>query len=160
MGIRLLILAVRVDSAVPTLAIWFLGAEIDPMTQARIWAGMAIMALVGAGCGEGRPSVSTSSQEAKVSGKVTIRGKPMKGGEIRFNPANYQRPNAPMRTGKIGGDGTFEVTTLVGHNGVSLSGPDIRKDPTLAYANTSIEVESGGSTLNIELPPPTSSASK
>ena len=155
---RLLILAVRDHLAVPTLAIWFLGAEIDPMTHARLWAGMAVMALVGAGCGEGRPSVSSSSAEAKVTGKVTIRGKPMKGGEIRFNPANYQRPDAAARTGKIGNDGTFEVTTLVGHNGVSVTGPEIKKEPALGYANTSIEVESGGSTRNIELPPPTSSS--
>ena len=68
-----------------------------------------------------------------MTGTVTIRGKPMKGGEITFDPANYQRKDAAKRTGKINDDGTYEVTTLVGHNTVLLSGPAITKEPNLGY---------------------------
>jgi hypothetical protein len=115
--------------------------------------------LVAPGCGEGKPPVTSStSAEAKVSGKVTIRGKPMKGGEITFNPANYQRPDAPTRTAKVGGDGTYEITTLVGHNSVAVHGPEITKDPKLNYAGQTIDVEPAGSKLDIELPPPATPA--
>jgi len=126
------------------------------MRFARLWsvASLSLVALVVAGCGEGKPSVASSTQEAKVTGTVTIRGKPMKGGEIIFDPANYQRKDAAKRTGKINDDGTYEVTTLVGHNTVLLQGPAITKEPGLGYANKTIEVESGGSKLDIELPPP------
>jgi len=113
-----------------------------------------VVALVVAGCGEDKPSVASSTQEAKVTGTVTIRGKPMKGGEIIFDPSNYQRKDAAKRTGKINGDGTYEVTTLVGHNSVTLQGPAITKEPNLGYAAQTIEVTSGSNTLNIELPPP------
>jgi hypothetical protein len=114
---------------------------------------LVLVALFATGCSD-KPSVTASTQEAKVTGKVTIRGKPMKGGEITFNPANVQRPDAKEHTGKINDDGTYEVTTLVGHNSVRVSGPAITKEPGLGYANTSIEVESSGSTLDIQLPPP------
>ena len=116
-------------------------------------ASLAGSALVGGGCGEGQPSGTSSTEEAKVTGTVTIRGKPMKGGEIIFDPANYQRKDAAKRTGKINNDGTYEVTTLVGHNTVLIQGPAITKEPNLGYANKTIEVTSGSNTLDIELPP-------
>jgi len=125
------------------------------MRFARFWsvASLAVLALVIAGCGEGKPSVTSSTQEGTVTGTVRIHGKPMKGGEITFDPSNYQRPDAKLRTGKIGDDGTYSVSTLVGHNAVKVLGPAITKEPSLGYAGQTIEVTSGSNTLDIELPP-------
>jgi hypothetical protein len=126
------------------------------MRFARLWsvASLAVVALVVAGCGDGAPSATSSTQEGTVTGTVTIHGKPMKGGEITFNPTNNQRKDVPLRTGKIGDDGTYSVNTLVGFNSVRVSGPAITKEPGLGYANQTIEVTSGSNTLNIVLPPP------
>jgi hypothetical protein len=128
------------------------------MTLARrAWNGSLAAALVVAlwGCGEDKPATESSTAEAKVTGKVMIRGKPMTSGELIFNPANYLRQNATARKAKINPDGTFEVTTLVGQNSVMISGPAITKEPQLGYGAQTIDVKEGDNTLNIELPPPT-----
>jgi hypothetical protein len=125
------------------------------MRFARSWslASLAAVALVVAGCGEDKPSVESSAQEGTVTGTVKIRGKPMKGGEITFDPTNYQRKDAKQRTGKIGDDGTYSVSTLVGHNAVRVLGPAITKEPSLGYAAQTLEVTAGSNTLDIDLPP-------
>ncbi len=126
------------------------------MRHARFWASPALAStvLVAAwGCGEGRPSVDTTTAEAKVSGKVTVRGKPMDGGEITFDPSNVERKDAPLRKAPIGKDGTYTVTTLEGHNAARISGPMLKKDPQLGYGIHTIDVKPGDNTFDIELPP-------
>jgi hypothetical protein len=126
------------------------------MRRSRLWLGASMSAALMAassGCSD-TPPVSSSSAEAKVTGKVTIRGKPMKGGEITFNPANSARPDAPTRMAPVKPDGTYEIMTLQGQNGVKLAGPEIQKDPQLGYGGVTVDVPSGGTTKDIELPPP------
>jgi len=104
------------------------------------------------GCGD-KPSVDTTTAEGKVSGTVRVRGKPMTGGEISFDPSNYQRKDEKPRRATIGPDGTYSVTTLQGRNTARISGPMVKKEPQLAYGIHTIEVKSGDNTFDIDLPP-------
>jgi len=124
------------------------------MRVSRWWLAPAAAALSIAawGCSD-RPSVVSSTAEAKVTGTVKVKGKPMTAGTVTLDPSNYARQNANPRTGEIKSDGTYEVTTLVGKNGVRVAGPEITKNPGLGYANETIDVPSGGMTHDIVLPP-------
>ena len=64
------------------------------MTYTRFCVSLALastLLITMWGCGDERGSVDTTTAEAKVSGTVRVRGKPMNGGEIAFDPSNYQR---------------------------------------------------------------------
>ena len=104
------------------------------------------------GCSD-RPSVVSSTAEAKVTGTVKVNGKPMTSGTVTLDPSNYARKDANPRTGAIKSDGTYEVTTLVGKNAVRVAGPEITKNPGLGYANETIDVPAAGMTKDIVLPP-------
>ena len=123
------------------------------MRVSRWWLAAATALAVAAwGCSD-RPSVVSSTTEAKVTGTVKVNGKPMTSGTVTLDPSNYARENAGQRTGAIKSDGTYEVTTLVGKNGVRVAGPEITQNPGLGYANESIDVPSAGMTHDIVLPP-------
>jgi hypothetical protein len=123
------------------------------MRVSRWWlAPAAALSVVAWGCGGG-PAVSSSTAEAKVTGTVKVKGKPMTSGTVTLDPSNYARENADPRTGQIKSDGSYEVTTLVGRNAVRVAGPEITKEPGLAYANETIDVPSDGMTHDIVLPP-------
>jgi hypothetical protein len=125
------------------------------MKRAWQWVGstLSLTLLVASwGCSE-KPSVDTTNAEAKVTGKVTIRGKAMNGGEITFDPANYLRADVPSRSSKIKEDGTFELTTLQGRNSVLIKGPAITKEPQLGYAALVFEIKPGDNPIDIKLPP-------
>ncbi|MDR3638928.1 MAG: hypothetical protein P4L84_34300 [Isosphaeraceae bacterium] len=112
-----------------------------------------LVVLLALGCGDGAPAVSSSQEEATVHGKVTYQGKPLSGGEIRFNPANARRPDAVMRTATLDKDGSYTIKTLVGQNTVSLSVPSLsKKDPRLSYTMIPYDVQSGDNTFPVELP--------
>ena len=113
----------------------------------------AVLAPTSWGCSSGTPAVDTTLSEAKVTGKVTVRGKPMKGGEISFNPSNYKRQDTVARKVPIKNDGSYEITTLEGRNAVSFSGPAVTKEPQLAYGIITYDVKAGTNTFDIELPP-------
>jgi hypothetical protein len=115
-------------------------------------AAATALSVAAWGCG-GKPSVDTSTAEAKVSGTVKVNGKPMTSGTVTLDPSNYARKDAAPRTGEIHADGSYEVTTLVGKNRVQISGPEITKNPGLGYANETIDVPSTGMTHDIVLPP-------
>ena len=125
------------------------------MRVSRWWlapAAATALSVAAWGC-SGKPSVVSSTAEAKVTGTVKVNGKPMTSGTVTLDPSNYARENADPRTGEIKSDGTYEVTTLVGKNGVRVAGPEITKNPGLGYANETIDVPSGGMTHDIVLPP-------
>ncbi len=110
--------------------------------------GIGLMLISSWGCGGDVPGVSSSLTEAKVSGKVTIKGQPAKQGNVTFNPANVNR-KVGSRTAPIK-DGTYEITTLVGGNAVSVDGT---KDPAAgAYNTKNFDVPAGSSTLDLDLP--------
>jgi len=124
------------------------------MSISRWWLAPAATALSVAAWGcSGGPSVTSSTSEAKVTGTVKVSGKSMTSGTVTLDPSNFARENANPRTGEIKSDGTYEVTTLVGKNGVRVAGPAITKKPGLGYANETIDVPSGGMTHDIVLPP-------
>ncbi len=121
------------------------------MNRVLRWS-VAAGAIGLAGCGGGTSvsSVDASNTEAKVTGTVKVRGKAMTEGEVRFDPTSAGRTHAQGRIAKILPDGTFEVTTLIGHNAVRISGPALKKEPTLEYATKVVEVTTGENKLDLD----------
>ena len=107
--------------------------------------------LVGLGCGEGKPSVSSDTTESTVKGTVTIKGKLASKGKVVFDPANYLRKDVTARSTDIGKDGTYTVKTLVGGNSVRVEGPEAEKAGA-AYMSIDFDVKAGENTLDITLP--------
>ena len=133
------------------------------MRVSRRWlttAAATALSVAAWGCSDSKPSVESSTAEAKVTGTVKVYGKPMTSGTVTLDPINYARANAGTRKGEIKSDGTYEVTTLVGKNQVRVAGPEITKNPGLGYANETIDVPSGGTTYEIILPPPNTPEAK
>jgi hypothetical protein len=127
------------------------------MLVSRRWlttAAATALSVAAWGCSDGKPSVESTTAEAKVTGTVKVYGKPLTSGTVTLDPINYARANAGVRKGEIKSDGTYEVTTLVGKNKVQVDGPEIIKNPELRYANYTVDVPSGGTTYDIILPPP------
>ena len=125
------------------------------MRVSRWWlapAAATALSVAAWGCSD-KPSVDTTTAEAKVTGTVKVNGKPMTSGTVTLDPSNYARKDAEPRVGQIKSDGSYEVTTLVGKNTVRVAGPEITKNPGLGYANETIDVPSGGMTHDIVLPP-------
>jgi hypothetical protein len=114
------------------------------------WLIAGSLLAASAGCGDGKPAVDTSTTEAKVTGKVTVKGKAATRGKVTLDPSNSSRKDVAARSSPIGKDGTYEVTTLVGANAVSVDGTG---DPAAGtYNTTTFDVQSGTNTLNLELP--------
>ena len=74
----------------------------------RLVVLLGCLALV-AGCGDGRP------KRVRVSGRVTIDGKPLTSGNIRVVPAEER-----VATGTIGPDGRFTLGTFDKDDGCVL----------------------------------------
>lgn len=110
---------------------------------------VALGLAAGWGCGEGAPSVETSTAEAAVKGKVTFNGKPVTKGEVVFDPSNHLRKNVESRKAELGADGTYSATTLVGENQVYVNSPQLRKT---AVEPIALDVKSGENTLDVTLP--------
>jgi hypothetical protein len=91
-------------------------------------------------------------REATVRGKVTQNGKPMPRAEIRFSPANINRKTASTVIARTSADGTYEVSTLVGENTVSLGGRAPRKNARLQYTARTLDVKEGENTFDLNLP--------
>jgi hypothetical protein len=111
----------------------------------------ALIACWGCGGGDGAPTVSSSTDEATVTGIVTVKGQPPAGSEITFDPSNINRPSATPRSAKIDADGKYTIKTLVGENSVSVHGPAIDKDPGLSTNSRVVDVKAGAN-VPIELP--------
>jgi hypothetical protein len=110
--------------------------------------------LAGWGCSEGGgsvPAVSSSSDPAKVSGKVTVNGKPAANAEVTFSPTNVNRKSALPVSAKTGADGAYNLTTLVGDNSVTVHSPAIDKDPKLMMNGKQVNVKDGD-VVPIDLP--------
>lgn len=107
--------------------------------------------VMGGGCGDGRPPVESSTEEATVKGTVTVLGKPATGGNLTFDPSNVKRQDVPIRTTEIREDGTYQITTLVGMNSVSVNVPRGPKNPQMS-GELGYDVQSGENMLDIPLP--------
>jgi hypothetical protein len=121
----------------------------------RALAAAVALLLIASGC-DSRPSVSSSTtEEGTVHGKVTVDGSPVTGGEVVFNPANYQRKLVTARSAPIGADGGYTITTLTGSNSVMVNPPADGRNRKKAGAVPSrmipFDVQPGDNTFNIEV---------
>jgi hypothetical protein len=119
----------------------------------RFGWGVAIATLVFlGGCGSGAPPASSSKTTAQVKGRVTLQGKPLKDVEVQFNPSNINRPTAAKVTTKVGADGNYEITTLVGENVVTLGGSGVGNNPQVQYFSKMLDVQGGTNSFDIAIP--------
>ena len=119
----------------------------------RVGAGLIVGALLAAGWGCGvKPSVTTTDDEATVTGSVTIKGKKATAGSVSFNPSNYKRQVA-ARTASIAKDGTYSIKTLVGENQIKVSSPGLGRSRELSDVDLYFDVKAGPNTYDIVLPP-------
>jgi hypothetical protein len=123
------------------------------MMHRRTEIGIILLATSGLlpapGC-DGAPHMDTSKTEAKVSGIVKLKGKPVEGGEIKFDPSNAQRQVGSF-TAKIGPDGTYSATTYTGENVVRFAGPVLQAHPEIGLSTRFCEVTSGENTFDFDL---------
>ena len=119
---------------------------------------VAAVVLAGvAGCGDSSSDVPSSAStastaEAKVSGTVKIGGKAATDGEVVFDPSNVNRKVGDRRA-KIGPDGRYEITTLIGMNSITVAGSKAAKDnPKAGYISKSFDVKEGTNSFDIEAP--------
>ena len=120
----------------------------------RVTAAMIVVSCgaTACGCGSGAPYAESSRTEAKVSGRVTAAGKAISKGQVIFDPANINRRSEPARTAEIHQDGTYELTTLIGANRVTVAIPARRSKKGAPDVQHVCEVQSGENTFNIALP--------
>jgi hypothetical protein len=113
----------------------------------------AALVVTAWGCSqEAKPVIEKASSYAKVSGKVTVKGKPAKKGKVTFDLANASPLAGSSRTAEVKDDGTYEAEAPVGKNSVVVGGTG---DPVAdgSYNSTTYEVKPGsGNTLDLDLP--------
>ena len=102
------------------------------------------------GCGDGKPSVDTSRNEATVSGIVSVKGTPAKGGIIRFNPSNSGRI-VPTRSADIGPDGSYTLKTYTGLNSVTFDGEVAAKNRGVGLMREYADIKSGENKIDYDL---------
>jgi hypothetical protein len=110
---------------------------------------LAVLIAVLGGC-DGAPSVDSSKTEATVTGHVSVKGKPAKGGEIIFDPSNVDRPVGP-RSAPIGADGSYTITTFTGGNLVKFGGKLVSENPGLFRFKKYQEFQRGANTADFDL---------
>jgi hypothetical protein len=114
-------------------------------------AVLLALALALGGCGSGAPPASSSTEQAKVKGKLTLKGNPLGKVEVRFDASNINRTATAMAV--TNDDGSYEVTTVVGENTITLGGPGASQhSKELTYFNKLVEVTSGENTVDITIP--------
>ncbi len=101
--------------------------------------------------GAGRHAES-SLTEAVVTGRVTEKGRPIKRGQVIFDPANINRRSAPARTAEIRPDLTQEIKMLNGQNRVTLAIPGRVTKGASPSVQKVFDVKPEGSSLDIETP--------
>jgi hypothetical protein len=94
---------------------------IPPLPRLAFVLAAAALAAA-AGCGSGRPEL------APVSGRVTYGGKPVTSGRIHFWPQE-----GPKASGRIGEDGTFELTTYEPGDGAVLGKHTVTIEATVVH---------------------------
>jgi hypothetical protein len=88
-----------------------------------------------------------------VTGRVVSEGEHVIKGQVILDPSNVNRRSAQARTGDIRPDGTYEVTTLIGLNRVTVAipgRPGAKKGAP--YIQKVFDVQSGDNNLDITVP--------
>jgi hypothetical protein len=118
---------------------------------------VTVLALGCWGCGDGstaNPSANMADRaEATVTGRVSVKGKAVSKGKITFEPLDAQGFPIEERVTTIQKDGTYEVKTLTGNNGVTVTGTGVATVDS-GYQRTNFEVQPGPNTFDLELPLP------
>ena len=120
------------------------------VSRTMICLALGAAAAGAAGCGDGKPWVDTSLNEATVSGVVSVKGKPADGGTIMFNPSNSGRI-VPTRTAKIGADGSYTIKTYTGVNQVSFDGEVAAKNRGVGLLKEAVDVAAGENKADFDL---------
>src|SRR5271165_5920720 len=102
------------------------------------------------GCGDGKPSVDTSLNEATVTGVVSAKGVPATGGTIHFNPSNSGRI-VPTRSADIGPDGKYTIKTYTGDNQVTYGGEVATKNQGVGLRRDFATVEKGENQFDFDV---------
>jgi hypothetical protein len=115
--------------------------------------GLALAGLIAlSGC-DGTPPASSSTEQATVKGRLTLKGNPLGKVEVQFNPANINRKSGSLAKAITEDNGTYEITTHVGENTITLSGAAVSQhSKALTYFNKSVDVKSGENTVDIPIP--------
>ena len=95
--------------------------------------------------------MSSSTEEAEVSGTIKVDGKPVDRGQVVFDPSSNVRKAAPSRVVPIGKDGTYSVKTLIGQNRVRFSGISSKRN--VSFEEMAHDVQPGAATFDIDLTP-------
>jgi hypothetical protein len=107
------------------------------------------------GCDPGAPRVDGTLEEVTVQGTVKVRGKPLSGGEVHFNPSNSRR-RVGGRDAPIGKDGRYTVKTLRGQNVVSVTPPAAARTKAyfgLEYEEKALDIKPGETTIDLDFSP-------
>jgi hypothetical protein len=99
-------------------------------------------------------------EEVTLKGTVRVRGKPVNNGRVTFRTSNVNRPTAPTKEAEIGKDGTYTIATLVGLNFIEVTCKETlgAKNRDLMENEQPINIKSGQTTLDINIPPEAPSA--
>ena len=116
-----------------------------------VWLAL-VCGLAAGGCGSGAPYAESSRTEARVTGRVTSQGKPVGKGQVIFDPSNVNRRTESARTAEIRKDGTYEVTTLIGANRVTVAIPARTGKAGFPYVQQTCDVRPGSNSFDITIP--------
>src|SRR3954451_18435791 len=108
----------------------------------------ALAVVLGCSSAKIDPEVTGSTAEANVQGTVKVQGKLVTNGEVMFDPANINRPTAPVRKAPIGKDGKYSIKALVGPNTVTVDSKETLGDSPLQSGNHFV-VRDGENTFNV-----------
>ena len=119
-----------------------------------VWIVLALTLL--GGCDEypDAPPVSTSTEEADVTGVVKLRGKPLSNGSVTFHSANIRRATKD-RSADIGSDGSYSIKAYLGQNSVRINAKELLspKNRHLLDFEQQVDVQSGANTIEIDINP-------
>jgi hypothetical protein len=77
----------------------------------KLPAAAVLVALLAAGCGDGRPKLYP------VSGQVFVAGKPADGAVVVLHAVGGGIPDVPRPVATVGPDGSFQLTTYDANDG-------------------------------------------
>jgi hypothetical protein len=118
--------------------------------SAILSAASCVFLAINSGCGDGKPSIDTSRNEATVTGVVMAKGVPVTGGTIYFNPSNSGRI-VPIRSAEIGPDGRYTITTYTGDNQVTYGGEVATKNRGVGLRRDFATVLSGENKVDFDV---------
>jgi hypothetical protein len=110
---------------------------------------LALILCASVGCGGSGPPT------AAVTGKVTCRGEPIKGGAVLFSPMgdDKARESGKPAGADIGQNGEFSLNAPIGKHRVTVTFEDPYKAPCASPEKLVLEVKESGNTFPIELDP-------